>query len=369
MKSTSYDPDGEIKDIRWSVTPATGMVGSLAGAENTVYFDAEGDYTITLRVEDQWGLTDTATATVHVKPAIPTAFFRYTGTPKQNRKVVFDSSESYGSTRYPVDFSQNQWELIPPPGVPAEAVRVVAWPDLKTWTVTFKQPGDYRVRLAVKNTKGKVSPWFEETVTIAPDQPPVADFYTTSTVRRDPENGNRAAITLVDRSYSPDGDVIASRVWKYRYDSNNDGSFADESWVTLDSGNNACPTLYASQVGRYQFDLTVTEQSGQETVPEFSEPGDLRTANTDTKPLAAKTVEVINIQPVVNFDVIRKKKVDIAVTMNEADYSKTGGRNLERRKIVPAVIAKGLKRFHVPDVFCEASGTQKEALGRPLGEP
>jgi len=241
IKSDSYDPDGEIDEYSWSVSPV-GMIGTLSGEGGTVYFDEPGTYTVQLRVKDGFGSTGTVTKNIEVRPAVPTAFFRWAGTLKENRKVVFDSSESFGSERYPVDFSQNQWEFIPPVGVSVEAVKVVVSPDLKTRQVLFKEPGAYRVRLAVKNTKGTVSPWFEQVVTVYPDQPPVADFYTIKTITRDPANANKAAIALMDRSYSPDWDIISQRVWQYAYDSNNNGSFTDEAWVSLVSG--AKPTPY-----------------------------------------------------------------------------------------------------------------------------
>jgi len=179
---------------------------------------------------------------------------------------------------------------------------------LKTRQVLFKEPGDYRVRLAVRNTKGTVSEWYEQTVTIYPDQPPVADFYTIKNITRDPANANKAAIALMDRSYSPDGDVIAKRTWQYRYDSDNDCSFTDEAWVILDSTNNPTPFLYTDQVGKYEFTLSVEESFGQETISEFIIPVDKQVADTGAKPLGDRTVEVINIAPVVNFDVIKKKR-------------------------------------------------------------
>lgn len=342
IESDSYDPDGEIAEHSWSVTPE-GMAGTLAAEGGTVYFDEPGTYTVQLTVKDRFGSTGTVTKNLEVKPAVPTAFFRWSGTPKQNRKVIFDSAESYGSERYPVDFSQNRWEFIPPAGVSAEAVKNVASPDLKTRQVLFKEPGDYRVRLAVKNTKGTVSEWCEQVVTVYPDQPPAADFYTIKTATRDPADANKAAIALMDRSYSPDGDIISRRVWKYRYDSSNDGSFTDEAWVTLDSGNNPTPFLYTDQVGKYEFSLSVEEAFGQETIPEFIAPGDVRTADTSSKPLADRTVEVINIAPVVNFDVIKKKKADVVFTIGQIADNKIADLNGKiERYVKPALAANNI---------------------------
>lgn len=342
IKSDSYDPDGEIDEYSWSVSPV-GMIGTLSGEGGTVYFDEPGTYTVQLRVKDGFGSTGTVTKNIEVRPAVPTAFFRWAGTPKENRKVVFDSSESFGSERYPVDFSQNQWEFIPPVGASVEVVKIVVSPDSKTRQVLYKEPGDYRVRLAVKNTKGTVSPWFEQVVTVYPDQPPVADFYTIKTITRDPANANKAAIALMDRSYSPDGDIISQRVWQYRYDSNNNGSFTDEAWVTLESGNNPIPSLYTNQVGKYEFTLAVEESFGQETIADYITPDDIKKADTSAKPLADRTVEVINIAPVVNFDVIRKKKADVVFTIGQIADNKISDLNGKIERVVkPALAANNI---------------------------
>lgn len=45
VKNRSYDPDGEIAEDSWSVTPV-GMVGTLSGVGGTVYFDEPGTYTV-----------------------------------------------------------------------------------------------------------------------------------------------------------------------------------------------------------------------------------------------------------------------------------------------------------------------------------
>lgn len=322
IKSRSYDPDGEIVSHVWEITP-DGMIGTIEGKEGgTVYFDIAKDYTLKLTVEDEFGLTDTATETITVKPAIPEAFFQWEGSPKQNRKVSYDATKSLGSTRYPIDWSLAQWVFIPPSGVSKDRIKIANSSDLSKRDVIFKEPGTYTVRLAVTNTAGNTSEWYEKTISISPDENPIVDFYVASAALRDPDNNNKAAIELVDNSYSPDGDIISKRVWKYRYDSDNDGSFNDEKWVVLSSSNNPVPTLYAKNVGKYQFELYAEESFGQDTLPQFITGSDLRYANTSSKALEDKKVEVLNQQPVVNFNAITKKKVDIVFTTGEVDSNK-----------------------------------------------
>ncbi|MBZ4687345.1 MAG: domain containing protein [Clostridiales bacterium] len=318
VESDSYDPDGSIASYEWTVTSSDTVIGTLSGESSTVYFDQEGEYIITLTVEDEWGLSDTTEKTITVKPAIPEAYFYWTGDSKQNRKVVFDATDSYTSDRYPIVWEETQWEFIPPDGVSQDAVKIHSSGDLSIREVLFKEPGTYTVRLTVKNTAGHTSEWYEEAIEIRPDEPPVADFKVIKTVLRDPDNNNKARIDLTDRSVSYDGDDISKRVWKYRYDSDNDGSFTDETWQIIDENNNLLtPTLYVTDIGKYQFELEIEESFGQSTISDFIGPEDIKKADTYSKPLAEKTVEVINVAPITSFEAITKKKADIVFTIGE----------------------------------------------------
>ncbi|MCF6095428.1 integrase core domain-containing protein [Thermovorax subterraneus] len=116
-----------------------------------------------------------------------------------------------------------EWQIIPPAGGSASDIKIVSSPDMKTRTA-----GDYKVRVRVKNSTGHYSEWYERTLSIAPNLPPVANFFVIATVLRDPQNGNKAKVELIDSSYSPDGDYIAQRIWRYKYDSNNNGSLSKE---------------------------------------------------------------------------------------------------------------------------------------------
>jgi len=339
IRSDSYDPDGEIAVHRWSVSPSTGVMGTLEGEKSTIWFDKPGEYTISLTVEDEFGLEDTTQKTIIVKPAIPVAYFDYSGTLKENRKIVLDASGSRTSERYPMVWEATEWQIIPPAGGSSADIKTVSSPDMKNRTVLFKKAGDYKVRVRVKNSAGHYSEWYERTLSIAPDLPPVADFFVMATVLRDPQNANKAKIELIDTSYSVDGDYISQRIWRYKYDSNNDGNFDDENWITLDSGNNINPVLYTTQVGKYLFELSIKEEFGEETIPEFISPSDYRTDDTSDKPVNDKICEVINLQPVVDFEVLKKPKVDVVFTVGKADSSKTQNLNSKINSIVQTKLA------------------------------
>jgi len=323
IASDSYDPDGTIAKTQWTVTPEVGMIGTLSGDKNTVYFDTEGAYTIQLHVEDRWGLSAEDTKTITVKPAIPKAYFEVLGTTKQNRKVILDATKSLSPSRYPILTDQNEWEIIPlTAGVTSSDVMIDQSSPKDKLEVLFKKPGDYKIRLRVHNSKHP-SEWFEQMVKIDPDEPPVADFFVGSMHLRDPQNGNVAEIDLTDLSYSPDGDTISQRIWKYKFDSNNDGNFGDENWIIIDQGNNPTPSFTVNHVGKYLVELEVKEAFGQDTISQFVTDADYLRADTSNKPIDEKIFTVDNINPFVNFEVSAKKKADIIFTIGQTDSSKT----------------------------------------------
>lgn len=312
IKSASYDPDGTIEKITWSVEPNGEMVGTLEGESSTVYFDKPGTYTITLTVEDNHGEKTTATAEIEVLPAVPQAFFVDNGPYKQNRKLTF-TEQGISTGRYPIVKEQNEWQITPVGnGATAEAIKIknVAPDQLEA---LFRTAGDYKVSLRVTNSAGNKSEWYERTFSIVPDRPPVADFAVTPAAARDVANDKKATIMPRDTSYSPDGDIISKRIWKYRYDSNNDGNFEDESWVIFSNANEMTPSFETDQVGRYQIELEVTEEFGEETLEEFITPNDYLKNDTSEKLLDEKRVEVINMAPMVSFQAFTKHIVDVVV--------------------------------------------------------
>ncbi|WP_213974968.1 PKD domain-containing protein [Tepidanaerobacter acetatoxydans] len=362
-----YDLDGNLADnIDWTITPNTGFSGELIGNiwnYSTLIFYTPGEYKLTLTAYDTCGESDTTEKTILAKPAIPEAYFAYSGATKVNRKIVLDSSGSMSVPAFPVDFSKNEWEFIPAEGAAADDIKVVSSTDLKTRQVLFKKPGEYKIRLRVTNTAGNSSEWYEQILSIYPDEPPIADFYVQASALRDVSNGNKAAIELVDSSYSPDGDTIALRVWKYKYDSNNNGSFDDEVWRILDDGNNLNPVLSTDQVGKYLFELAVMEGFAEETIPEFIAQGDARSADTSTKAAEDKKCEVVNLQPVVDFEAITKPKVDLVVK-GVTNSSWAGSFNSGANNLIGNISGKGFEVKRDVKLEQKETGTRWVQKGR-----
>lgn len=347
IKDYSSDVDGEIVERKWKFTPDDGRVidvEPIGDAGGTVYFDKPGEIELELTVKDNDGMIGTYKQKTEVKPAIPIAYvFDDPYSKKQNRLVTFygeyynqltgelvEYLSSTSSERYPIIWEQAQWTIEPiTEGIDPSSIKIREDGDLSKRQVVFKEYGMYRTTLKVINTAGHWSEPFVTEFEVKKDEPPVADFFVANAFLRDADEDNpskiaEATIGLVCASYSPDGDPIAKRVWKYKYDSNNDGSFDDETWVILDNGNNSSPELVVKDVGRYYFELEVTEGFDGPTLEEFISADDYLSANTDGKLMIEKVSEVINIAPIVSFDQIVKPKVDVVFTLGEtSDVKKT----------------------------------------------
>lgn len=345
IRDYSYDVDGEIVERKWEFTPNDGVaveVEPLGEEGGKVYFDKPGEVKLKLTVKDNDGMTDTYEQTTNVKPAIPIAYiFDEPYSKKQNRLVTFygeyvnpltgelvESLSSTSSHRYPIVWEQAQWSIEPiTEGIDPSSIKIREDGDLRKRQVVFKEPGRYKATLKVINTAGHWSEPYETEFEVKEDKPPVADFFVLSAFLRDvdedkPHEKAKATISLICSSYSPDGDDIAKRVWKYKYDSNNNGSFDDESWQILSSGNETEPSLTVEDVGRYYFELEVTEGFDGPTLPEFITEDDYLKGNTDNKLMNEKVTEVINISPIVSFDQIIKPKVDVVFTIGDTSATK-----------------------------------------------
>lgn len=309
VTESSFDFDGEIVNWDWDHEPAFAGSSHLLRGGGELRIETIGTFNVTLTVTDDDGATDSVTHFIVVKAAKPEAIIAYQGTLKENRKVTLNSIRSKSSGAYPIDHSRDEWIITPISGGTAADIKLGtrsgAYQD-----VLFKKAGTYRVGLRVHNAKYD-SEWVYKDIIIVPDDPPITNFLRPAITFRNPADSNYAAITLNDRTFSLDGDTISQRIWKYKYDSNNDGSFLDEAWAILDSGNNSAPVLRVTKVGKYLVELEAKESFGQPTIPALITEADYRTGNTSTKPQADKIIEVQNIAPVTSFTATLKPKVDI----------------------------------------------------------
>ncbi|HHW32105.1 MAG TPA: hypothetical protein GXX20_10625 [Clostridiaceae bacterium] len=332
--SSSYDPDGTIEGYEWYIP---GSIGNIEGASGSVTFLNSGDYTITLNVTDNKGATGTATKNIRVIEPYPSAKLTYNGILKENRKVTLDASGSYSVPLYPINHNLTTWTITPLSGGTVSDIKYEgSLTGASKKEVLFKKPGEYLITLTVKNTRG-LSDTTQLTITIAPDEAPIADFSTVTAITRDVGDSLQATIKLADKSYSPDGDIIAGRTWRYAFDSDNDGSFEDESWTTFNLGNNKNVELKVNSVGKYKIDLEIKEEFIGATIPAFIKSEDYKTGNT------SEIVEVVNLPPEVDYIMAEKKKVDLTVSLGNTNHSNMGViESMINSIIKPALSAKGI---------------------------
>ncbi|WP_019912924.1 hypothetical protein [Paenibacillus sp. HW567] len=296
----SYDPDpgGKIVTYNWDTPRA---VEPIKGSSGMTWYQTNvlGTNGISLQVVDNDGMTDSTGAFIEVIEPLPVAGLRLTGSTKQNRKVTL-TSISKSPKYYPLVDSKTKITISAVSGGANSDIKYSGTlSGITTKDVLFRQPGVYKATIYVENTEG-YSDTSSVTFTIIPDEPPTILFSMQSTAYRDPQNGNKASIYIEDLSFTPDIDLIARRLWQYRYDSDSDGSFEDESWVTFSDGNLDHLNLVVSEVGRYEVRVTETEEFGQPTIDPFVTAADRRSADSYSsaaQPVSERIVEVLNRGP------------------------------------------------------------------------
>jgi hypothetical protein len=276
----SYDPDGSIRAEQWDAPGTSAQSLSNVGGGGTVTYPAPGTYPVNLKVIDSDGEMTQVTKNITVMSSTPVAVIGVGGTLKENRLVTLDSSGSQTPPPYPINHTKDEWVVTPLTAGVTSADVNMGNRNGAVQDILFKKGGDYKVQLRVHN-QVKDSDWVEQTITIQPDLPPVADFtISQQQIYRDPSNANKATFVLTDKSSSPDGDTINQRIWYMYYDSNNDGNFLDETRQVLDSTNQTTMQVPVTDVGRYRFELEVVEGFGQPTLSQFITPSDYKHATT-----------------------------------------------------------------------------------------
>ncbi len=333
---TFKNSSGQVKNLKFKMQPWIEYKQESAddfsdtsiiynGADNgnlNVIFTTDEEWEVSIYVQDLDGASDTYTNTIKPEELSlkPTAVikdareYRYPAgqifSGKQNRVIKLDSNDSYVASwlddmDVTINHSNDVWKIEPLDGqdinsakfekdlnkiISGNILNVRYEPlDLK---MMFKEPGRYKINLRVTDTEGNVSDWTEQIITIHEDLPP------TVTANINPKyyrNGTgNATITVKNINVqSTDYDNAEIEKIEYRYDSNNDGNFG--SWVNLSGGS-----LYTSNLGRYQFKVTVKESFGQETIQKYITDSDYKRGTV------VLYTEIDNIAPnVTKFKVMR----------------------------------------------------------------
>ncbi|MEC0134454.1 PKD domain-containing protein [Paenibacillus odorifer] len=297
----SYDPDGYITDYFWDTPNAKGELSTLP--RGTLWYDKDhlGEQTLALTVMDDDKMTGSTSTEINVIEPKPDASIRVDGTLKQNRKVIIQSYVS-SPTHYPLVDAKTKITITAVSGGTNSDIKYSgSLNGVYSKDVLFKKPGKYKATIFVENTLG-LTARNETTFDIAPDQKPFAYFTMAGTAYRNPSDGNQATLSIDDMSYSPDQDIVVSRLWEYRYDSDNNGSFTGEPWAIFSNENLDRLNLKVKEVGKYEVRLTVFEEFGQPTIAEFVTQADRQSIDSEaTQNVIERIFTVKNQAPDVDW--------------------------------------------------------------------
>ncbi|RJQ30859.1 MAG: PKD domain-containing protein [Actinobacteria bacterium] len=289
--TSSVDPDpGDTLTYEWDINGDA--TTDYTGANPSVTFDDNGDYTVSLKVTDTQGATDTDTATVTVANVSPVInSLSVSKNPAYvNEELTFnvsatDVSADIATLYYYWDFNWDHTFEGDPSGI-----------GLTTINHTYTQPSadpewDYVVVVKVVDKDGGYTYGYKWPVVIEnpPNNAPTAEA-------GGPYSGNEGQAITLDGSASSDSDTGDSIV-SYEWDINGDGT-------TDYTGAN--PSVTFDDNGDYTVSLKVTDTQGA--------------TDTDTA-----TVTVANVSPTVNSITITPNPTTVGQTTSfQADVSDPG---------------------------------------------
>jgi len=266
-----HDPDGDPISYRWLFSDSSSAwIRSLPseygfGDNYEAYFNIVaselGYHNIRVIARDPFGAESIRTVSINVIPENPIPLIDGPTEVKENRPLPqpFSGSRSYSPAGYQiVDY---------------------LWENKKE---KYTTPGTEIIKLDVVDSKGlkSLAP-AQHTLIVLPDDPPIG-------VLEVPPLGIRGeSFQIFNKSYSPDGDKIASLIYRYKYDADNNG-FADDAWQNI-QGQEDRLDFEPDKVGKYLFDIYVCEDYGKCAYA------------SDTQAESSRILDVVNQAPAVSF--------------------------------------------------------------------
>ncbi|MGE6604443.1 Ig-like domain-containing protein [Lysinibacillus fusiformis] len=342
--ANASDPDGYITSYLWN--EGNMITDDFESSKMCGHFDEIGEHGITVIVEDNGDINGKNVKTANDQMIIkvvgpkPTAYITVGGTLKENRKITAKVADAYGGNpvlheKVPIVKQTLTIEAVEKSNQDKLFIKEDISGNIDTSKIVNflgKFTGEVKLTSYVENIEGS-SDTFETVIDLQPDLAPSVDFDTPPVIYREAPNTDgeyaSADIVLTDNSYSTD-DGIQKRIWRLKYDSNNDGSFDDEEWQLVSDSNEERFIYNTKKVGKYLFELEVFEKFGQETIEEFVDQTfdkattDLRFNNTDLKAIETKIVEVNNLAPVASIELEQEKKtVEVQYDVIDSPYTET----------------------------------------------
>ncbi|CAG5091502.1 Putative PKD domain containing protein [Thermobacillus xylanilyticus] len=268
---TPYDPDGDPLEFlgfdfsessSWAKTIPQNYPEYGDGYHNIV-MNGIGYHQVKATMRDAFGATTTRTTYIRVIPPNPVAVIEGPKEVKEGRPLPqpFSSAKSYSPVGRSIDHSKDEWT------------------NLKD---VYTKPGKETITLYVTDSIGlrSLEPAVHELI-VLPDEPPVAKLEV------EPRGIRGQTYYVYNKSYSPDGDKIASVQYKMRYDDENNG-FDDDPWTDM-TGDMTRAVFKPNRVGKYQFYVKVCEDYG-------------KCDDTLSDPVEVTMMDVRNLPPEVSFE-------------------------------------------------------------------
>ncbi len=290
----SYDPDGWIVNYTWNFGDCNTTTTNCPIIAH--HYDTPGNYTATITVTDNDGLTSSTSKTVWVR-AHPYADFTWSPvSPQVGETVTFDASASRSDGGTIISYEWNFGDASPN-----------NFGEFATHVYT--KYGIYEVTLNVTDSEGK---WDIEVKAITVRAHPYADFIWAPL---QPEE-NRT-VTFDASASTPDGGTITSYKWNF-----GDGK----------SGTGKIVTHVYTKAGKYTVVLNVTDSEGkwdsqtkQITVKPASQPSKPvggHAVPIDKTPLLAQEIDLM---PRLGLALVLLAAITSAIILNRRRNKRSGG--------------------------------------------
>ncbi len=238
LTSDATDPENRIDIQRWDLDD-DGSYDDTGSASSTV-FTSGGPHTVTLKVEDQDGGTDTISKTIDVidpPNQAPVPGFNFNPTDPMVLDTVTFTSTSKDNDGSVVS---TQWDFENNGSFDANGTQV---------THFYLFGGDYTVRVRVTDNEGVTADLTKVvTVGIPPNDPPTANFTVTPAAPKTLES-----VTFESTSDDPDGSIST-----YAWELDGDNDFNDHSGATL--------AMAFPRSGTYTIALKVIDNDGDSAI-------------------------------------------------------------------------------------------------------
>ena len=283
--------------------------------------------------EDENGATMCDTyRIVNVHDTKPRAQFKlYGGSFKENRKMAVENTsddpnanDPYVLAHYPLVDAQWTWRAIE--GSDADRRMRVDGKDYKEFL--YKKSGEYELTLTVTNALGRASDPYVLRFTVIPDHAPAIILHPYSS-----QISRTETLRLFYDAVSTDGDIIRNQKVEVFYDVRGNETYTQKiAEFSGPLGEEYSPP--GGRLGKYRIRVTVDEDFGQETFPEFITEADRRISTAEME------FEVDNYIPYSDIytDIPSvRQQVDVALLLdknlaqNKIDEVKSAGVELNNR--------------------------------------